>query len=66
MDEMVSIILMIMPKKVYIGADSKGNNLEEPSEEKVVELVRQLCVFTEVEIKGNLKRIAPSLSEGVV
>ena len=65
-DEFVRVISMVNPKKVYIGADSKGNGLEEPSEVKVVELVKQLSVFTEVEIKGNLGRIAPSLSEGIV
>jgi len=64
-NEMVSIILMIMPKKVYIGADSKGNNLPEPCEEKVVALVKQLSVFTTVEVKGNLLRIAPNIEVGV-
>ena len=52
----------VEPDLVSIGADSKGHHLPEPSEEEVVELVRQLeHAGIEVHLKKNLKRIAPSL-----
>lgn len=49
------------PDFISIGADSKGHHLPEPDEEKVVELVRRLERVTDVLLKKNLKRIAPSL-----
>ena len=51
----------IEPDFVSIGADSKGHHLPEPSEKKVVELVRRIERITHVRLKKNLRRIAPSL-----
>lgn len=47
----------IKPKFVFIGADSKGHNLPEPSKEKIEALIKELKKFTEVRLKPNLKRI---------
>lgn len=55
--ELVKMIWDIKPKFVAIGADSKGHNLNEPSREKVIDLVEELKEFTEVKLKSNLKRI---------
>ena len=54
---MVSWIKRIKPDLVFIGADSKKNNLPEPSKEKVDALIKELKKFTEVKIKDNLKRL---------
>ena len=53
----VDIIKGINPDFVYIGADSKGHNLPEPSLEKVKLLVEELNKFTKVIEKDNLKRL---------
>lgn len=47
----------INPKFVSIGADSKGNNLPEPSKEELLKLISELEKFTEVRLKPNLKRL---------
>ena len=47
----------IKPEFVSIGADSKRNNLIEPSPEKLKELIRRLENYTNVIIKNNLKRL---------
>ena len=47
----------IRPKYVAIGADSKGHNLPEPSQEKIDALIKELGNLTEVKIKPNLKRL---------
>lgn len=53
----VAIIKRIKPEFVSIGADSKGHHLPEPSADKVLKLIHELKMFTEVRIKDNLKRI---------
>lgn len=58
LSKMASIIrTRINPNKVYVGADSKNNNLPEPSKEKIQKLIGNLREYTEVEIKSNLNRI---------
>lgn len=57
--DLVLMIKDIQPKFVAIGADSKGHNLDEPSPEKIRELIERIEPFTEVKIKKNLKRIYP-------
>jgi len=47
------------PFQVNIGADSGGNNLPEPSREKVEELIELLAPHTKVHLKKNLRRILP-------
>ena len=54
---MINLIEGLHPEFVSIGADSKGHNLPEPTPDKVEILIEELNVFTEVKIKGNLKRL---------
>ena len=56
-DELISMIEFFNPKQVNIGADSRGNNLPEPSAEKVMMLIETLKRFTTIHRKSNLKRI---------
>jgi len=53
----VKMIKSIKPNFVNIGADSKGHGLNEPSWDKVQELIKELEKFTEVRIKDNLNRL---------
>ena len=55
------ICIRIVPDKVFIGADSKGNNLPEPSAEKVKALIERLRKYTKVELKSNLFKRYPEL-----
>lgn len=55
--EFVTMIKDIEPEWVNIGADSKGYNLPEPSQEEIKQLVAELHKFTKVILKDNLKRI---------
>jgi protein gp37 len=55
--ELLSMIIKINPKWVNIGADSKGHKLQEPSPEKIIDLIYELRKFTEVKLKSNLNRI---------
>lgn len=55
-------IKSIAPEFVSIGADSKGNNLSEPSWEKTKQLIEELKKFTEVKVKPNLKRLQKQVS----
>lgn len=57
LDELVLMIETIQPKFVAIGADSKGHNLDEPSPQKITNLIKEIEGFTEVKIKKNLSRI---------
>lgn len=51
-------IIDIYPEWVNIGADSKNNNLPEPSPDKIIELIGHLRFKDiEVRIKNNLKRL---------
>jgi len=52
-----TMISLCEPIFVSIGADSKGNNLPEPSPEKIASLIAKLGKVTEVKIKKNLKRL---------
>ena len=52
------MIIGARPDWVNIGADSKGHNLPEPSEEKVLQLISEIEKFTKVIQKKNLKRLA--------
>jgi len=47
----------IKPEFVSIGADSKNNNLTEPSSNKIKELIYHLKGFSKVIIKKNLNRL---------
>ena len=54
----VDLIKMAKPKWVNIGADSnKGLNLDEPTKEKILNLIEHLKQFTEVKNKENLKML---------
>ena len=53
----VDMIKEVNPEWVNIGADSQRHNLQEPSEEKIKELIKELKKFTEVKIKDNMKRL---------
>jgi len=57
LEELIDLIETALPEWVNIGADSKGHNLPEPSKEKVRALIRDLGLYTQVKLKGNLKRI---------
>lgn len=53
----VELIKQCRPEQVNIGADSGGNNLPEPSKEKVMELIAELQKFTTIHNKSNLQRL---------
>jgi DNA repair photolyase len=55
-DAMITIVLTGV-KQVNIGADSGGNNLPEPSADKIEALIKELRKFTKVHLKDNLKRL---------
>ena len=55
--QMINLIKRCNPEQVNIGADSGGNNLQEPPKEKVLELIFELEKFTKVKQKKNIKRI---------
>ena len=58
MREMVAMIKYCNPARVNIGADSKGNNLPEPSKEKILALIEALrAMDIEVKPKSNLARL---------
>ena len=61
-EELMEMLKELNPLFVNIGADSGNNNLPEPSEDKVMKLVKAIQDHgIEVKRKPNLKRIAPSL-----
>jgi len=49
---MIQWISEIKPEFVYIGFDNHKNNLKEPSEEDVKELIQDLQGITEVRLKN--------------
>ena len=57
LNSFVEMIYLCRPIQVNIGADSGGNNLPEPSPQKVADLIEELSVFTTVKQKSNLKRL---------
>ncbi len=56
-DELVNLVRIANPTWVNIGADSKKNELPEPSGEKVNQLISELNKITEIRKKKNLKRL---------
>jgi len=54
---LIDMIKKIRPEFVNIGADTTGNNLEEPSYYKLQLLIHGLEKFTKVNLKDNLKRL---------
>ena len=56
LDELIGLIRSCHPLQVNIGSDSGGNNLPEPSIDKINQLIEELEKFTKVHIKKNLKR----------
>jgi len=57
LEEMVVLIKQCNVESVSIGADSKRNNLPEPSKEKILALIDELQKFTVIDQKRNLKRL---------
>ena len=55
--ELVSLIEYCHPASVNIGADSKHNDLPEPSKEKILALIEELKKFTIIDQKRNLNRL---------
>ncbi|MDY7027970.1 MAG: DUF5131 family protein [Spirochaetota bacterium] len=55
--DLVYLIEIIDPEWVNIGADSGHNNLPEPPEYKIRNLIKQLREITQVHLKSNLSRI---------
>lgn len=58
LDIMVQLIHDCRPEQVNIGADSGNNNLPEPAQDKVLELIDELKKFTVISRKKNLDRLA--------
>lgn len=56
-DGLATLISMVNPDFVNIGADSKKHGLPEPSKEKTLKLIKKLEIITEVRLKHNLKKI---------
>ena len=54
-------IKTINPEFVSIGADSKYNNLPEPTPEKIEELIKNIQSFTEIRVKKNLFRVVKAI-----
>ena len=60
----VKMMKAIYPNWINIGADSGNNNLPEPTEKEIVQLVNDLKgIGYDVRLKPNLERLAPSLFE---
>jgi hypothetical protein len=54
---LVTLIRLIEPEQVNIGADTGNNHLPEPSKEKLLNLISELQRFTIIAKKTNLGRI---------
>lgn len=59
-ERLAYLIINAMPDFVNIGADSKRNNLPEPSREDIHELLRLLDGRVEIRNKSNLDRLLNS------
>jgi len=57
LNDMIELIKVANPNWVNIGADSKRNNLPEPTKKKVKLLISEIKHFTEVKQKRNLNRL---------
>ena len=55
--ELLELVKSCEPRIVNIGSDTRENNLPEPSNEKVQELIKGLESFTKFYLKGSLVRI---------
>lgn len=56
-EEFLTWIKKINPEFVSMGADSKNNDLQEPSFDKIEGLIIGIKEFTEIRVKKNLKRV---------
>ena len=61
LDLFVSMLKNANPEYINIGADSGNNHLPEPEPDKIRELIKELEVFTKVNLKKNLKRLLPEV-----
>ena len=59
--KMIEWMGAIKPEIIFIGADSKRHNLPEPTEKEIVDLYNGLKDKTDIRLKSNLRRLAPSL-----
>ena len=57
LEEFLKWIKKIKPEFVSIGADSKNNDLHEPSSYKIKKLITEIKIITKVKIKKNLNRV---------
>ena len=57
LENFLYMLRKIKPEFISIGADSKKNDLIEPSSKKIKELIYYLKGFTKVIIKNNLNRL---------
>jgi DNA repair photolyase len=58
--ELMDMIISIEPEVVYVGADTKGHHLPEPSPDKIKALLNELGRYKEtmeVRVKENLNRL---------
>ena len=55
--EMVDLIKISKARQVNIGADSGGNELPEPTKDKIENLISELRNFTKVKLKKNISRL---------
>jgi len=55
--EMITMMQVINPIQINIGADSGNNHLPEPPKEKILKLITELKKFTTVHQKDNLRRL---------
>lgn len=55
--DLTHLIETCLPYQVNIGANSGKENLPEPSNEKILELISELEKFTKVKLKKNLNRL---------
>ena len=57
LDEMITLVKIINPLHVSIGADSGNNHLPEPSKDKLLALIDELKKITKIDQKRNLSRL---------
>jgi hypothetical protein len=55
--DLITLVKIVNPVQVNIGADSGNNNLPEPSKEKLLALIYELQKFTVIDKKNNLNRL---------
>ena len=57
LEEFLMWVKRISPEFVSIGADSKNNDLKEPSSKKINDLIKGIEDCAEIRVKKNLKRV---------